>query len=182
MLMRFTRCGTAVLIAALMLAGCGQPAQQTAAPAAPDTTKSANASGTADTKTDTELKRLAIPDQFEEAGIFSDGLASVRIGAKFGYIDTKGNVAIKPQFDFAGPFAEGVAHAGIGPKVGYVDKTGNFVITPNLQIVDLFAFSEGLAAVRVGEYLSGKWGFIDKQGKLVIPAQYEGAGSFSDGL
>src|SRR5262245_11325875 len=128
--MRFGYRGLSILIAVLMLAGCGRPAQQTAAPAPAEPSKTTSA----DAKTDAELKRLAIPDQFDEAGIFSDGLASVRIGAKFGYIDTKGNVAIKPQFDFAGPFAEGLAHAGIGSKVGYVDKSGNFVITPKLEI------------------------------------------------
>lgn len=40
------------------------------------------------------------------------------------------------------------------------------------------SFSEGLAAVR----LNGKWGFIDKEGKVVVPCKYDGAGSFSEGL
>ena len=28
----------------------------------------------------------------------------------------------------------------------------------------------------------GKWGYIDPTGKEVVPCQYDGAGSFSDGL
>ena len=43
------------------------------------------------------------------------------------------------------------------------------------QVMD---FSEGLAAVCV----NGKWGFIDKTGKVVIPCIYDGVKSFSEGL
>ena len=39
-------------------------------------------------------------------------------------------------------------------------------------------FSEGLAGVE----LNGKWGFIDKTGKQVIPCKYDGVGSFEEGL
>ena len=39
-------------------------------------------------------------------------------------------------------------------------------------------FEEGLAAV----CLNGKWGFIDKTGKEVIPCKYDNAWKFQDGL
>ena len=39
-------------------------------------------------------------------------------------------------------------------------------------------FSEGLADVR----LNGKWGFIDKSGKVVIPFKYDDALPFSEGF
>jgi hypothetical protein len=35
----------------------------------------------------------------------------------------------------------------------------------------------GLAVVEIG----GKWGFIDKTGRMVVPPQYEGIGGFSEG-
>jgi serine/threonine protein kinase len=40
------------------------------------------------------------------------------------------------------------------------------------------SFYEGLARVE----LNGKWGFIDKTGKEVIPLKYDWAGAFSEGL
>jgi hypothetical protein len=43
---------------------------------------------------------------------------------------------------------------------------------------DVYSFSEGLAMVK----LNGKWGFIDKTGKEIIPLKYDGAHSFSEGL
>ena len=39
-------------------------------------------------------------------------------------------------------------------------------------------FSEGFAEVK----LNGKYGFIDKTGREVIPCKYEAAGEFSEGL
>jgi predicted lipid-binding transport protein (Tim44 family) len=43
--------------------------------------------------------------------------------------------------------------------------TGRFVINP--QFDGAFPFNEGLAAVRIGDYATGKWGFIDKTGAIV---------------
>src|SRR6478752_4297339 len=39
-----------------------------------------------------------------------------------------------------------------------------------------FAFTEGLGRVRQ----NGKYGFVDKTGKLIIPAKYEMADAFSE--
>src|SRR6185503_17689800 len=127
----------AILAFAVVLAGCGQeaPTQDSFAPSVG--TKIANASA-----------RLVIEAKFDEAAQFSDGLAAVRVGGKYGYIDKSGQTVIAPQFDFANPFSEGVAAAGAGAKIGYVDKSGQFIIAPQLDIVDLYSFSEGLAAVR----------------------------------
>lgn len=43
-------------------------------------------------------------------------------------------------------------------------------------------FSEGLAAVRMGDYETGKWGFIDTTGKEVVPCQFDAVQPFSEGL
>ena len=55
----------------------------------------------------------------------------------------------------------------IGDKWGYIDKSGKIVIEP--QFDDASSFSEGLAAVCLGDYcpLRGKWGYIDKSGEYV---------------
>ena len=44
------------------------------------------------------------------------------------------------------------------------------------------AYSEGLACVRTKSGKYGKYGYIDKKGKMVIKAKYDDAYSFSDGL
>lgn len=67
-------------------------------------------------------------------------------------------------------------------------KQGNNVgdvveITPSFteavhKYDELYPFSEGLAAVKKNE----KFGFINTKGELVIPCQYQYAGSFKEGL
>ena len=39
----------------------------------------------------------------------------------------------------------------------------------------IMMYSEGLATVKD---MNGKWGFIDKSGKLVIPCKWKAAGEF----
>src|SRR5215813_3943311 len=61
-------------------------------------------------------------------------------------------------------------------KFGYVDETGRVVIKP--QFDEAYPFTEGLAAVSIGE----KAGFIDASGKVVVPLKYHATLPFSDGL
>jgi len=62
-----------------------------------------------------------IAPQYEDAGLFSEGLAPVEKGGKWGYIDEKNNVVIPFEYDVAFPFSEGLAIVG---KVGTI-KYGN---------------------------------------------------------
>ena len=48
---------------------------------------------------------MIINPQFASAGDFHDGLAVVKLGSKFGYIEKSGIVKINPQFDAAGDFS-----------------------------------------------------------------------------
>jgi hypothetical protein len=50
------------------------------------------------------------------------------------------------------------------------------------EYIDAKNFSQGLAAVKKGNLLGGKWGFIDKEGNEVIPSIYSAAESFSNGM
>ena len=59
-------------------------------------------------------------------------------------------------------------------------ETDSFVINPQFDLAG--SFSEGLAPVRIGDFWTGKHGFIDKTGSVVINPQFAFAFSFSDGL
>ncbi|EMO90076.1 WG repeat-containing protein [Leptospira noguchii] len=69
----------------------------------------------------TNKKVSTIPIQFnqDDPSHFSDGLAAVRIGTKWGYIDKIGNVSIQPTFDLAVSFSEGFAAVRVGDQWGY---------------------------------------------------------------
>ncbi|NER32842.1 MAG: FHA domain-containing protein [Oscillatoria sp. SIO1A7] len=128
---------------------------------------------------------VAIEPQFNAATQFSEGLAAVLVGQKWGYINEAGDMVINPQFEpprgrgsfegFRG-FSEGLALVNVGNKWGYINKKGEFAINP--QFDGGSKFSEGLAAVSV----KGEWGYIDKSGKFVINPQFSYGDRFSDGL
>jgi hypothetical protein len=121
---------------------------------------------------------VVIEPKFDEADLFTEGAAIVRINYKYGFIDTKGNYLIEPIFDQAEAFSEGLANVAFGGKSGYVDKNGNYVIGLVFEEFDRGRFSDGLVPARVGE----KWGYINKKGEFVIPPEYEWTINFYEGL
>lgn len=69
-----------------------------------------------------------IPQQFEVANKFSDGLAAVRIDGRYGYIDQTGRIVIAPQFEAVGPFTGDYAEVQIDGRSGAIDRTGRIVV------------------------------------------------------
>ena len=73
-----------------------------------------------------------------------------------------------------------MAVVGSPGKYRYIDKTGAYAISTQYLLASSFA--EGLASVCV-HFTQNQFAFIDKTGKIVLPAQagYY-AGDFSEGL
>jgi len=53
-------------------------------------------------------------ESYDFISSFSEGLACVRIGQRYGYINKQGKLAIQPMFDGASDFYEGLAGVGFG--------------------------------------------------------------------
>jgi hypothetical protein len=74
----------------------------------------------------------------------------IKIGDKFGYVNSKGEWAIKPQFSFALPFTEELAADVVGKgskrKAGYINPKGEWIITGEFD--ERRRFCSGLAPVR----------------------------------
>jgi len=70
---------------------------------------------------------MVIHPSFDEAETFSQGLAQVRVGEKWGFINKSGSIAIEPAFDEVDRFTNGTAWIRSGEKVGYIDRTGKFL-------------------------------------------------------
>jgi hypothetical protein len=101
-----------------------------------------------------------------------DGLARIRIGHAWGFVDAQGRVVVAPQFEEVEDFSEGLARIKKDDRYGFIDKTGRVVIEPQLEYAD--DFSSGLALA----WLGGRRGFIDKTGRWVVPAVHDDARSF----
>lgn len=120
---------------------------------------------------------------------FNKGLAAVRLGQDWGYIDTSGEVVIEPQYAHAEDFDEGVA------RVENASQPGSYFIdAQNVQLhewnapevlpySDSYSFSNGLAVHASGEAPNSRvYGYTDRHGQWRIKPQFERAFSFYDGL
>ncbi|MBS1683936.1 MAG: WG repeat-containing protein [Bacteroidetes bacterium] len=117
----------------------------------------------------------------EYCGVFQQGLAPVKIGEKWGFINKNGDVKINPQFDQVSAFSENMAQvASYNAEKkevtwGYINKDGEIKV--NYQFKSCSQFKDGLALVSNGT----KYGYIDESGKFVINPQFDAATDFKNG-
>lgn len=105
---------------------------------------------------------------------------------KWGYIDIHGDVKIEPQWNQANRFIMDRAIIWLNYKPGMIDKNGNMVIPFNtydqLGIMDADISSLLNPKFLVGAKLGGLWGFLDKDGFVKVPLQYQEVNNFLNGL
>jgi hypothetical protein len=126
---------------------------------------------------------FVIEPKFDDANNFNEGFAHVVINGKSGYIDKAGKYLVEPQFyAYGNDFCEGFARVKrISGGFGFIDRTGKLLDCEIKYFDNARSFSEGFAAIRIGDDKTGKWGFIDKTGKIVIPLQFEEVDKFTEG-
>jgi|GEM_PF-5375494 len=112
--------------------------------------------------------------QYEDAGIFSDGLAAVKKDGKWGYINPYNKFVVEPKYDFTLKFTNGMSSVRNNNKWGYINTKGEEVIPLEYDATGFF--SSGLANVKKGD----KWGYVDATNNLVIPLKYERTDPFSE--
>jgi hypothetical protein len=118
------------------------------------------------------------------------GFLPVRKDGKWGLLALDGTVLVEPAWDRVSPGENGVLLSRADTKSIFVGtggktifETGPWDEVRGLQSPDDYqekapGFTEGLLAVRSAD----KWGFIDDNGKTVIPAEWDDVGNFSEGL
>jgi hypothetical protein len=127
----------------------------------------------------------------------------------YGFIDHQGNMVIKPQYQYAYPFSEGFAVVKNYDRFGMIDRNNREVFPIKYEILtsmfegNLFAGdNDGLALYnnkferltepiytqldgksedRILVVRDGKYGYLDLNGKEIIPCQYDRAGLFKNG-
>ncbi len=104
---------------------------------------------------------------------------------KYGYADANGTIVIKPQFDKALNFSEGLAAVmtkeNYQERWGFIDLTGKMVIPATLKLPP-GRFSEGLAAVRIGDSENNyEMTYIDKTGKRMMETKPWDLNEFHNG-
>lgn len=120
-----------------------------------------------------------IPPAFEKARTFSEGLAVVSCDNLYGYIDRTGTEVIPCQYEEAGDFHGAIAAVKQSGWTGFIDGTGTMIISPQYTCsVHHPQFVGGLAPVFGADEQTG---FINMDGKWVIPPSFHSAGNFSEG-
>jgi len=103
----------------------------------------------------------------------------VRIDRKWGYIDTSGRMVVEPRYQSAGEFHEGLARIHVWSKV--TCTSGAF--TSDDAPLYAFHLLEDDKSDMPGCFPEGgKFGYIDKAGKVVIAPQFFIAQDFAEGL
>ncbi|MCV3418177.1 WG repeat-containing protein [Campylobacter lari] len=149
---------------------------------------------------------LIIDAKYDNAYDFNEGLARVELNEKWGFIDKKGEIAIDTKYNKTKDFFQGIAAVEIDNKWGFIDKKGNLIIDAKYDFIDGLdddlAFFDIQGASKIGLYLilnkenivsyfhdglasiliNKKFGFIDKNEKLIIKAQYDEVGHFNKGF
>lgn len=110
---------------------------------------------------------------------YSDGLLVTRYKSKFGCLDTLGRIAIPYKYYDLTEFIDGHATARVKRDFFVLDKSGHEIHIEDSTIAETKPFRENLAAFATR---NGTFGFIDINGKIVIPAKFAGVGSFCKGL
>jgi hypothetical protein len=125
-----------------------------------------------------------------EGGTFSEGLAAVRAGGQWGYIDRTGKWVIAPEYVRVTPFRQGLACAEVEEKRNGEGQRTCFLIGPTgtrLKQIPGFAtggFSEGRVVIQAWHEGAAdpSYGYMDTRGEMVIQPRFEKAQPFQDGL
>lgn len=105
-------------------------------------------------------RKIIVYPKYDSIYNFHEDIAAVRVGEKWGFIDTYGKEIVKPQYDYVGSFVHGYAPVKLNGKAGYIDKAGNnitgliFDETRPLDIQSGYSWAKQ----------NGKWGVIKING------------------
>ena len=124
----------------------------------------------------TTMSDRVIPCKFDEAYNFENGLAMVKSGDAY-FINKKGEY-VKPVKEVADEeITNNTGEQTESISIDYINLRGERIIRGkpgNLSGL----FLNGAALVQ----MDGKWGYMNKQGTIIIPCRYDSAGSFNEGL
>jgi len=128
---------------------------------------------------------VVVAPKYDRVGEVHEGRISVHMGLHSGYIDLSGEVVIEPKYDSAGNFRDSRAIVRVGDKYSLIDPSGKLIADIPYRV--LGEFHQELLRVQAnnlvdgaGKKLPARTGFVDRQGKVVIPELFAAASEFPD--
>ena len=118
---------------------------------------------------DTHSSPISIRDYVRRINSnFTGGLAAVKKGNVWGYIDKIGKIVIPLKYDRVWRFSEGLAKVRLNGKYGFINPKGEEIIPLKYDNVEL-PWRRNSLPVKIGE----KWGLINDKGILITPIKYD---------
>lgn len=129
-----------------------------------------------------EAGRMTVEPQFEELGAFIEGRSAARRDGLWGFVDADGQWRVEPIYRRVEPFSGGVARVLDDVGWALVDADGRRLT--RRPYADLLPMNGGRAAFKTPAHApeKGRWGLLDVTGAEVVPAVFDGALTFSQGL
>jgi hypothetical protein len=127
-----------------------------------------------------ESGKFVLKPQYEDAGDFQgNGFAIVRLKGA-GVINQAGRFVVEPKYSSISPFTEGRAVAMDDKGFLIINEKGKVLTSKSYSFIS--PFQEGRAVFQITDK-DGKivYGYLDLNGKEVIPAKYQYAFDFNEG-
>lgn len=123
--------------------------------------------------------------QYDQITCNNNGVAAVKKGDKWGIITDGGEIAV--DFTLSDVAVNSLGNAFSGNHAMVKDNSGWYLIDTEGKRLNESAYANAKAPESPTGYIavadeSGKWGFADLSGNLVIDYKYDDAKSFSDGV
>jgi hypothetical protein len=120
---------------------------------------------------------VIIPLKYDYLDIADDDLFVIQQNRQFRFIDIHERALTKPYDSYFNPHRNGMARVELDGKYGFIDRNYTEII-PVIYDDAAEDFSDDLVCAK----LNGKWGYINKAGKTVLPFRFERAQNFAEGL
>ncbi|MGX8712736.1 MAG: WG repeat-containing protein [bacterium] len=122
------------------------------------------------------------PFIYQPVTTLSEGRIGVSHNGKQGFLDTLGRLVIPCIYDEIGLFRHGRAFVRIDTLCGIIDTSGRTILPLQYHnttpLGDKYVYHDSLALIEQNHHL----GYVDLQGNIVIPLQFDKAYHFSNGL
>jgi hypothetical protein len=124
-----------------------------------------------------KTNRMVTPFMYEEVRNFESGLAVVKAGDKYGFINTAGATVVPCKYSrirINAEYDEGIRY--VNKTLKYTGLMSRSMVTGGVtqsEIISERVFSDGLAIVGAGVEQHVRWALIDTTGAELTPFKYE---------
>ncbi len=128
-----------------------------------------------------EKGEFVIHPKYDYAYNFQDNhLAIVEYNENYGVIDSSGNYIIDPKYSFITEFSEGLGVVVDENGFRVIDENGKEITKKTYPYIGSFKEDRGIFEEKKEEDIF-LYGYLNKEGKEIIPPKYENASDFQNG-